>query len=258
MKILISNDDGIFAPGILALANAMSELSDDITVVAPDVEQSAAGHSITVRRPLRYIPTRLKHLKAGKAYRVDGTPADCIMLGVHNEGRPDIVVSGINLGANLGFDVTHSGTVAAAFEGCTMGIPSIAFSMRLEGKQDLDFSQAAAYAKTLVAQVAQSGLPKRTLLNVNFPDGAEMRYKGIKTALQSEHNWTDTILERQDPQGRPYYWMAGNPGSDDSPNSDYAVVREGYVSVTPLHLDLTNRAFLGDLARIIGTEDDTE
>ena len=131
MKVLVTNDDGIFAPGIWALTQAMTEIASKVIVVAPDVEQSASGHSITMRRPLRYIPTKIRGLEGIEAYRVDGTPADCVLLGVHNSGKPDIVVSGINIGSNLGFDITHSGTVAAALEGTTMGIPSVAFSQRV-------------------------------------------------------------------------------------------------------------------------------
>ena len=248
MKILVANDDGVFSPGIHALALAMSEIATDVLIVAPDVEQSASGHAITVRHPLRYRRTSLDDLPDNvKAYRVDGTPADCVVLGVHNEGRPDLVVSGINIGSNLGYDVTHSGTVAAAFEGTTMGIPSIAFSLRT-GEEELDFSHGAAFARMLVPAIAKEGLPERTLLNVNFPIGQP---KGVKLARQSTHNWEDNVVEREDPDGQPYYWVAGTPVGIREPDNDYTAVVDGYTSVTPLHLDMTHTTFLKNLAQIV-------
>ncbi len=248
MKILVTNDDGVFAPGIWALAKAMTEIASEVTVVAPDVEQSASGHSITMRRPLRYIPTKLKGLESTRVYRVDGTPADCVLLGVHNAGKPDIVVSGINIGSNLGLDITHSGTVAAALEGTTMGIPSIAFSQQVTPEDELDFSQGAEYAKKLVAVVAKHGLPKSTLLNVNFPKG---QIKGVRLAHQSEYNYDDKVVKREDPEGRSYYWVSGQPVIDYAPDTDYVTVLEGYTAITPLKWDLTYRSYMADLAEFV-------
>lgn len=247
MKVLVANDDGIFSPGILALAKAMREVADEVIIVAPDVEQSAVGHAITIRRPLRYQRTRLQGLEELEAYRVDGTPADCVVLGVHNSGRPDVVVSGINIGSNLGYDVTHSGTVAAAIEGTTLGIPSIAFSLRTSDRE-LDFSYAAAYAKELVPAVARRGLPAKTLLNVNFPVGEA---KGVRLARQSTHSYQDTIVTREDPDGKPYYWVAGIPTGPREPDSDYTTVLEGFIAVTPLYLDFTYTRFFADLAEFV-------
>lgn len=244
MKALIANDDGIFSPGIHALARAAAERFDEVLVVAPDIEQSAMGHAITVRRPLRYQRTKLRELPGFEAYRVDGTPADCVVLGVHNGGRPDVVLSGVNLGSNLGYDVTHSGTVAAAFEGTTMGIPSIAVSLRTGGDQELNFDHAAAYAARLAAGVTERGLPERTLLNVNFPAGEP---KGLRWSYQSTHTYQDEIVRRTDPEGRPYYWVAGTPGAEDVPDTDYAAIVRGYATVTPLHLDMTDRRAFDDL-----------
>ena len=245
MKILVSNDDGIFSPGIHALARAAAEVADEVMIVAPDVEQSAMGHAITVRRPLRFQRTKLRDLPDFEAFRVDGTPADCVVLGVHEGGRPDVILSGVNVGSNLGFDVTHSGTVAAAFEGTTMGIPSIAVSLRTGGEHELNFDHAAAYAAKLGAAVAKQGLPERTLLNVNFPAGAP---KGLRWSHQSTHMYTDEILRRDDPEGNPYYWIAGQPGAEDVPDTDYAAIVRGYATVTPLHLDMTDRRALERLA----------
>ncbi len=245
MKVLVANDDGIFSPGIRALALAMSEIADEVLMVAPDVEQSASGHAITVRHPLRYTATKLGNLPSNvSAFRVDGTPADCVVLGAHNSAKPDVVVSGINLGSNLGYDVTHSGTVAAAMEGTTMGIPSVAFSLRT-GDAELDFSYAATFAKELIPVVAKRGLPARTLLNVNFPVG---KPKAIHLARQSTHAWQDSVVKREDPNGQAYYWIAGTPTGSDEPDSDYLAVSQGFACITPLHLDMTHNSFFASLA----------
>ena len=247
MKVLLSNDDGIFSPGIHALAHAMMDVADEVVVVAPDVEQSASGHSITIRHPLRYRRTQLDELPDTVCYRVDGTPADCIVLGVHNEGRPDVVVSGVNLGSNLGFDVTHSGTVAAAIEGTTMGIPSIAVSLRT-GEGKLDFTHAARYAAKLAALVHRTGLPHRTLLNVNFPEREPV---GVVTSRLSTHSYQDSVLQREDPDGVPYYWVAGTPVGEHVEETDFTAVSEGYATVTPLSLDLTDHALLRELSQTL-------
>jgi 5'-nucleotidase len=250
VKILVSNDDGIFSPGILALAQAMSEIADEVMVVAPDVEQSAVGHGITVRRPLRYKETTLELPKHVRSYRVDGTPADCVVLGVLSEEvKPDVVVSGINLGSNLGYDVTHSGTVAAAIEGMTLGIPSIAFSLRSGNENgNFDFSHAAAYAKQLVPQVAKHGLPARTLLNVNIPVGVP---KGVRLARQSTHSWEDSLVKRDDPYGLPYYWVSGVPTAEREPDTDFTTVEDRYISVTPLYFDMTYHSYFATLAEFV-------
>lgn len=249
MKILVSNDDGIFSPGILALAKAMCEIADEVLVVAPDVEQSAVGHGITVRRPLRYKETKLDLPAHARAYRVDGTPADCVVLGALSESKPDLVVSGINLGSNLGYDVTHSGTVAAAIEGMTLGIPSIAFSLRAkENNGDFDFTQAAIYAKQLAPNVMNHSLPPRTLLNVNIPLGEP---KGVRLARQSTHNWEDTLVKRDDPYGVPYYWVSGKPTGTEEPDADFTTVMDGYISVTPLYFDMTRDSYFATLAEFV-------
>ncbi len=239
MKVLIANDDGIFSPGITALASAMADIADDVLVVAPDVEQSAMGHAITIRRPLRYTHTQLGELELD-AYRVDGTPADCVILGIGNGGLPDVVVSGINLGVNIGYDVTHSGTVAAAIEGMTFGVPAIAFSLDISS-EPLDFAHIANYAKTLVPYVATHGLPERTILNVNFPKG---KPQGVKLVRQSTHGFDDEVVRREDPEGIPYYWITGSPRDERQPETDYEALQRGYGTVTPLHFDLTHEQFL--------------
>ncbi len=248
MKILVANDDGIYASGIKALANAMSEIADEVIIVAPDVEQSATSSSLTLRRPLRYRETKLNNLADNvKAYRVDGTPADCVILGVHNEKRPDLVVAGINLGPNLGYDIIYSGTVAAATEATTMGIPAIAFSIGL-GDTDIDFSYAQDYAKKIALHVLEHGLAERTLLNVNFPNTKPV---GIKLCRQSTHQWSDNVIKRKDPEGKDYYWISGVPVGTEEKDADYYVVKNGYVGVTPLHLDMTEYTTLVDLEELM-------
>lgn len=244
MRILVSNDDGIFSPGIKALGLAMRALGE-VYVVAPDVEQSAVGHGITVRRPLRFKHTQSAGFGEIPAYRVDGTPADCVVLGVHLLGRPDLLVSGINIGVNLGLDLTHSGTVAAALEGTSLGIPSIAFSLDTSG-EELDFTEAALWAQRLARLVAQKGLPRGIFLNVNFPAGTP---KGVLVTRLSTHHWEDTVVERLDPEGRPYYWIAGTPVGEEEEGTDLWAVRRGYVSVTPVSLDFTALDFLPQVAR---------
>ncbi|OLV19816.1 5'/3'-nucleotidase SurE [Deinococcus marmoris] len=241
-RILVSNDDGIFSPGIKALGLAMSEFAD-VTVVAPDVEQSAVGHGITIRRPLRFKHTAAAGFGDIPAYRVDGTPADCVVLGVQLLGRPDLVVSGINLGPNLGDDLTHSGTVAAAIEGLSLGLPSIAFSQQSGPDGEYDFAAGAAYAAKLARQVLAHGLPPRTLLNVNFPSRPA---SGVRVTAVGHHRWEDSVVTRQDPEGRDYHWVAGVSRAEDAQDetTDYGAVQSGMISVTPVRLDLTARDLL--------------
>jgi 5'-nucleotidase len=243
MRILVSNDDGIFSPGIKALGLAMRALGE-VYVVAPDVEQSAVGHGITVRRPLRFKHTQSAGFGEIPAYRVDGTPADCVVLGVHLLGRPDLLVSGINIGVNLGLDLTHSGTVAAALEGTSLGIPSIAFSLDTSG-EELDFTEATLWAQRLARLVAEKGLPRGIFLNVNFPAGTP---KGVLVTRLSTHHWEDKVVERLDPEGRPYYWIAGTPVGEEEEGTDLWAVRRGYVSVAPVSLDFTALDFLPEVA----------
>lgn len=238
-KVLVANDDGIFSPGIKALALAVAQVAE-VWVVAPDVEQSGVGHGITFRRPLRFKHTAAAGFGDIPAYRVDGTPADCVVMGVNLLGRPDMVISGINLGANMGDDLTHSGTVAAAIEGLSLGIPSIAFS-QISDSGEYNFAPAAAYAAKLVAQVLEHGLPPRTLLNVNIPP----RIQGARVTRLSDHRYEDTLVTRQDPDGRDYHWVSGKPKAEYAHDSDYGAVEDGFISVTPVRLELTAHDLLG-------------
>ena len=245
-KILIVNDDGIFSPGIKALALALTGVGE-VRVVAPDVEQSAVGHGITIRRPLRFRHTASAGFGDSlPAYRVDGTPADCVVLGIHLLGTPDVVVSGINIGPNMGHDLTHSGTVAAAIEGLAFGVPSIATSQVSSENGEYGFGPGAAYTAQLVRHVLSTGLPPRTLLNVNFPAG---KPKGARVTRLSDHRYEDSLVRRQDPEGKDYYWVAGTIRAEDvGDDTDVGAVLAGYVSVTPVRLELTASDLLGPLA----------
>lgn len=234
MIILVCNDDGIRSEGVQALARALASLGE-IFVVAPDREQSAAGHSLTLHRPLRVEEV------APRQYAIDGTPTDCVNLAVSGilNGRPGLVVSGINKGANLGDDITYSGTVSAAMEGTLLGIPSIAIS--LAARSDFDFAPAAEFAAKLVARVLECGLPPDTLLNVNVPDLARDQMAGFRITRQGKRRFGEALIEKTDPRGKKYYWIGGDElGFIDEPGTDYAAILEGAVSITPVHLDLTH------------------
>jgi len=235
--ILVSNDDGIHSEGLRALADAMAKL-DEVAVVAPDRERSAASHSLTLHRPLR-----VEEIRPGW-HAVDGTPTDCVLLGVQALVRehPRLVVSGINRGANLGDDLHYSGTVSAAMEGMLLGIPAIAFS--LAAHADFRFDAAARFAQHLAAYVLEHGLPENTLLNVNVPEtraGTEPRR--FLLTRQGRRRYSDAITEHVDPRGRTFYWIGGErkPEATET-GTDFAAIDAGDISVTPIHLDLTNHA----------------
>jgi 5'-nucleotidase len=244
--ILVANDDGVYSHGLLALANALIDLAN-VVIVAPEFEQSGVGHGITIRRPLRFKPTILEGLHPSiKAYRVDGTPTDCVVMGVHRLGKPDLVVSGINYGPNLGYDLTHSGTFACAIEGTHIGIPSIAFSQAFS--DEMDYSHSAAFARVLAAQILEQGLPNKTVLNVNVPTGIP---KGVRVTVQGTHHYEDNVSERHDPEGKTYYWVGGVATGDTEADSDYTAVEQGFISVTPLRLDFTHREYLQTLRDLL-------
>jgi 5'-nucleotidase len=235
-SILISNDDGYRSPGLRALADAMAELGE-VWVVAPEQEQSATSRAISIHRPLR-----IREL-GERWFAVDGTPTDCSYLGVHHlmrERRPALMVSGINHGANLADDVTYSGTVAAAMEASLIGVPAIAFSLATRGP--FDFAPAARFARSLAESALAQPLPPGILLNVNVPGGGDPR--GYKVTRLGKHSYGTEVVEQTDPRGRKYYWIGGNEYQhEDIPGSDCnAVYEERLVSVTPLHLDLTDDA----------------
>jgi 5'-nucleotidase len=247
LGILVSNDDGIFAPGLLALAGAMREFGR-VTVIGPEENQSANGHRKTLTRPLRINET---HLADGTlAYSTDGAPADCIavaMLGFIKDPI-DLVVSGINRGPNLGQDLTYSGTVAAAFEGAIHHKPSIAFSLN-DRSLEADYSAAAEIARRIVRTVIKYGLPPLTLLNVNIPNLPLSQIAGMQITRQGTSVYRDELVPRVDPYGRPYYWIGGEAPTGDvnAEGTDMWAVYHGYVSITPIHLDMTAHTMIDTL-----------
>ncbi len=248
--ILVCNDDGINAPGIAALAAAMDALGD-VYVVAPTTEQSAVGHAITVRDPVRAYPWSFT-VPSGEvpAYAVSGTPADCVKLAVNQllPRRPDLVVSGINRGPNTAVNVIYSGTVSAATEAAILGIDAIAFS--LCNWTARDFSAAAHYARQIARTVLTHGLPPGILLNVNIPDLPLEAIKGIAITRQARSRWEESFAERRDPYNQPYYWLTGRfVNLDDGDDTDLEAVEQGYVSITPLQHDLTAHAYRAMLNR---------
>jgi 5'-nucleotidase len=240
--ILVSNDDGIHSDGLAALAEALGGLGE-VYVVGPDRERSAASHSLTLHRPLRV--TEL----GARRYAVDGTPTDCVNLAIHGilPRRPRLVVAGINRGANLGEDITYSGTVSAAMEGTLLGVPSMAVSQ--VGRDQFEFTAAAGFARALAQYVLGNRLPRDTLLNVNVPNRPAESVKGFTLTRQGRRRYGNAIVEKADPRGRKYYWI----GSDEfefvkEEGTDFAAVAEGLISITPIHLDLTNHGSFGELA----------
>ena len=243
MRALLANDDGIFAPGLAALERAAAAAGFEVYVVAPDREQSASAHSLTMHRPLRVA-------KAGeRRWAVDGTPTDCVNLALRNLLRdtpPDFVFSGVNAGPNLGDDVTYSGTVAVAFEGTLLGVPSIAFSLDYrheEGGAVPDFTEAERVAERVMKLALEHPLAVETLWNVNVPPGET---KGIRPTRLGKRRYEDSVVEKLDPRGRPYFWIGGYHIDTPADGTDLQAVADGWVSLTPLHLDMTDyRALKG-------------
>ncbi|MBA4251106.1 MAG: 5'/3'-nucleotidase SurE [Chlorobiaceae bacterium] len=238
MRILVSNDDGIYSQGINFLVNALKEIGD-VTVVAPLYEQSAVGHAITMKVPLRVVEVN----KNGKlfGYGVDGTPADCVKMGIRNimPEPPDLVVSGINHGSNTATNIVYSGTVSAAREAAIMDFPAIAIS--LTSHNCTRFLEAGNFAKKIVDEVYKNGLKKGTLLNINIPDVAAEFIKGVMLTKQGRSKWDDVYEKRIDPYGKEYYWLTGNfIDLDHDLTFDQFAVKNNYISVTPVHFDLTD------------------
>lgn len=245
MHILVTNDDGVEAPGLLALTQAMRKVADKVTVLAPDRNWSASGHVKTLHRPLRVKETRLDD--GSQAWASDGAPSDCVALAYMGfvPEKIDMVVSGINPNSNIGHDVTYSGTVTAAMEAAIWGIPGIAVSLdrpeKLTG--EVDFSNAAEAARRVIKWLmAQNDVPNDLILNVNVPYGPLSEMKGFRLTRQGLRIYHDELVRRLDPRGKPYFWIGGEaPTGVDEPGTDYGALANGYVSITPIHLDLTSR-----------------
>lgn len=251
MQILVTNDDGVQAPGLLALAAAMRPLGK-ITVLAPEKNWSASGHVKTMHRPLRCWPAELED--GTRALVSDGAPSDCVALAALGlvEGPIDLVVAGINPAANVGYDVTYSGTVTAAMEATISGIPAIAVSLDVPAglANAVDYSAAGQVAMQIGQQVISHGLPSETLLNVNVPYGPLKEFKGFSLTRQGLRVYRDQLVTRNDPRNRPYYWIGGQaPSGVLEPGTDYWAISEKRVSVTPLQLDLTASSQLEGLKK---------
>lgn len=246
-RILITNDDGISAPGLEVLENIARVLSEDIWVVAPEQEQSGASHSLSL-----HDPVRMRQLDT-KRFAVDGTPTDCVLLALHHaipakEQPVKLVLSGVNRGSNAADDITYSGTVAAAMEGTILGVPSIALSQLIEDGEDIHWHTAQTHAPALIKKLAAAGWPRNTLINLNFPHCPPGKVKGIRICPQGKRKVSVALTPRVDVKGRPYYWIGGErDNTADKPGVDVELLHNGYITVTPLNLDLTDYSTMDHL-----------
>jgi 5'-nucleotidase len=247
-RILVTNDDGIHAPGIKVLETIARMLSKDVWVVAPESEQSAASHSLTLRRPLR-----VRRL-AARRFAVDGTPTDCVLLAINHilkARKPTLCLSGVNRGGNLGEDVTYSGTVAAAMEATLLGVPAVALSQVYADRDNINWDTARRHAPDVIHKLTRVKWPKSVLVNVNFPDCQADSVKGSEVVGQGRHKIGDQLVETTDPRGEPYYWIGAMRLEDPTRRgTDIASIKEDKISVTPLFMDLTHRPSLRKMARV--------
>ena len=247
MNVLITNDDGINAIGIRSLAKELSKVSN-VTVVAPDRERSATGHAITMHHPLRI--SRVDNYEENiLAFSVDGTPSDCVKIAIESilENKPDLVISGINNGPNLGTDVLYSGTVSAAIEGAIHNIPSVAFSIVTNSK-NINYEGALHYSCKLIEYFYKKNIPENIILNVNVPSANPSEIKGIRVSELGIRRYENNYVERKDPFGRSYYWLAGSLLEiENKSESDIKTTMENYISITPLHFDLTDYNYLKEM-----------
>lgn len=247
MYILVTNDDGVDAPGLVALKQGLEHLGE-VTVVAPDRNWSAAGHTKTLHKPLRVKSVTLAD--GSCAYATDGAPTDCVALVVLGflQEKPTLVVSGINPAGNLAHDLTYSGTVAAAMEGAINGIPSIAVSLDADHSDKIDFGPAAEFAARIARRVLSEGLPPDTFLNVNVPPIPLSEIAGVRITRLGKRIYRDALVERQDPQGKTYYWIGGEPPTGlVEDGTDIGSLAQHYVSITPVHMDMTSHALIDRL-----------
>lgn len=243
MRVFITNDDGVHAPGIASLAEAFSREGHEVLVVAPDRERSSVGHSITLTRPLRLtLLTKGVYPEDIPVYACDGTPSDCVVLGTDQLlSQADFVISGINDGPNLGDDLTYSGTVSAAMEGSILGYPSVAVSLNcLSGDRDRHYSGAARIVVKLIRWLSRKPVPKTVLLNVNVPNLPLSLIKGVRITHKGVRIYADKVKKLKGPSGGDYYWVSGRPEDDLVEGSDVWAAAHGYVSITPLHMDMTH------------------
>jgi len=248
LSILASNDDGIFSDGLSALVKELQTIAD-VVIVAPETQQSAVGHAITMHRPLRVREVQKEGTFYG--YAVDGTPADCVKLAIRHllSRKPDIVISGINHGSNTAISVIYSGTVSAATEGMILGIPSFAVSLT-SYESNVDFSFAAKFSRKLALKVAENGLPSGTLLNVNIPPLPEQEIQGVVITRQGKSVWNDEFEARRDPGNRQYFWLKGELMElDEEEDIDQRAILNNKISITPIQFDLTNYAMIEEMRK---------
>lgn len=238
MRILVTNDDGINAPGLEILEKIAQAISKDVWVVAPEQEQSGAGHSLTL-----HTPVRLRKI-AAKRYAVLGTPTDCVLLAAKEvmvKHKPDLILSGVNRGSNAGDDVTYSGTIAAAMEGCILGVPSIALSLLYDDAEKIQWAMAVKFAPDIIKKLLKQKWPKESLININFPDCVAAKVKGVMVCAQGKRKMNIKLAERVDPKGRPYYWLGGErDNTPEKPGVDLDYLNKGYITITPIGMDLTD------------------
>ena len=248
-RILVTNDDGINAPGLEVMAAIARAISDEVWVVAPEVNHSGAGHSLTLRRPLRTRRVSERH------YAIDGTPTDCVLLALQTilEGEKiDLILSGVNHGHNLGEDVTYSGTIAAAMEATLLQVPAIAFSQACRDRHPVKWKTAADWAPGIIRPLLTMEWPKDVLINVNFPDCVASSVKGVQVTRQGKQKVGDELIERIDPRGEPYVWIGlSREEVSHADGTDVAAVRDHYVSVTPIQLDMTHHPSFTKLANLL-------
>jgi 5'-nucleotidase len=248
-RILVTNDDGINAPGLKVMEAIARQLSDEVWVVAPEINHSGAGHSLTLRRPLRTRRVSERH------YAIDGTPTDCVLMALQNvlenEGI-DLILSGVNHGHNLGEDVTYSGTIAAAMEATLLQVPAIAFSQACRERHPVKWKTAEHWAPGIVRPLLSMEWPKDVLININFPDVVAGSVKGVLVTRQGKQKIGDKLIERIDPRGEPYVWIGPSRGEHDRiDGTDVAAINDGYVSVTPIQLDMTHHPSFTKLTSLL-------
>jgi 5'/3'-nucleotidase SurE len=251
MRILVANDDGIHAPGLKVLETIARQLSKDVWVVAPETEQSGASHSLTLTSPLR-----VRRIKP-KRFAVSGTPTDCVMMAINQimaKSLPDLVLSGVNRGSNMGEDVTYSGTVAAAMEATLLGVPAIALSQVMMHGEPVKWSTAADHGAKVIRRLLKAGWPKGTLINVNFPNVPSDQVQGVSVCAQGQRDQTELAIDaRLDARNVPYYWLGfRRSNATYAETVDLGAAARGFISVTPLHVDLTHRPTLTALRKALG------
>lgn len=247
-RILLCNDDGVHAPGLAVLERAAHGLSKDVWVVAPQSEQSGASHSLTLHRPLRL------HKLGPRRFAVDGTPTDSVLLAINRilaDHKPDLVLSGVNRGGNLGEDVTYSGTIAAAMEATLLGVPAIALSLVSESEETARWATAEKYLPQVVRKLTKAGWPENVFINVNFPDVAASKVSGVRVTRQGRRKLGDELIERRDPRGRRYFWVGAVRTEEATKRgTDLAAINARAISVTPLYLYLTHDATHRRLSKV--------